>query len=243
MLHITQWTLILMLHIRQMFWQMFYLLHFWCSTLHLMKSAQHCLYNTGKGRYTRCIRNNEMFILWNHISAIFYEDREYCLHILPKLSNEHIMLTPYSKIHVRLTTQVLSSASKVLTAYSPPEAAETSRFCSLMDWFFDIMNIQNNQSLEFEQKSMLAPFRSVNDRRFSWLRYVFLKSFQDWLNSVQQRFITDTGQKMFISWQKYEGLKTSVNSLINATQFLLWHQVFHDVLCNNVVVCDTYRNS
>ena len=29
------------------FWQIFYLLHFWCSTLHLMKSAQHCLYNSG----------------------------------------------------------------------------------------------------------------------------------------------------------------------------------------------------
>ena len=49
---------------------------------------------------------------------------------------------------------------------------------------FDIMNIQNNQSLEFEWKPMLAPLRSVNDRRFSWLRNVFLKSFQDWLNSA-----------------------------------------------------------
>ena len=33
------------------FWQMFYLLHlkwhFWCSTSHLMKSAQHYLYNSG----------------------------------------------------------------------------------------------------------------------------------------------------------------------------------------------------
>ena len=43
---------------------------------------------------------------------------------------------------------------------------------------FDIMNIQNNQSLEFEWKPMLAPLRSVNDQRFSWLRNVFLKSFQ-----------------------------------------------------------------
>ena len=33
---------------------------------------------------------------------------------------------------------------------------------------FDIMNI-----------SMLAPVRSVNDWRFSWIRSVFLKSFQD----------------------------------------------------------------
>ena len=62
---------------------------------------------------------------------------------------------------------------------------------------------------------MLAPLRNVNDRRFSWLRNVFLKSFQDWLNSVQQcqgNFTKDTGQKMFISWQTYEeGLKISVN--------------------------------
>ena len=81
---------------------------------------------------------------------------------------------------------------------------------------FDIMNIQNNQSLEFEWIPMLAPLRSVNDWRFSWLCNVFLKSFQDWLNSVQQcqgNFTKDAGQKMFISisWQTYEGLKTSVN--------------------------------
>ena len=51
---------------------------------------------------------------------------------------------------------------------------------------FDIMNIQNNQFLEFEWEPMLAPFiRSVNDWRFPWLRNVFIKSFQDWLNSVQ----------------------------------------------------------
>ena len=34
---------------------------------------------------------------------------------------------------------------------------------------------------------MLEPLTSVNDQRFSWLRNVFLKLFQDWLNSVQKR--------------------------------------------------------
>ena len=66
---------------------------------------------------------------------------------------------------------------------------------------FDIMNIQNNQSLEFESKPVLAPLRSVNDQRFSWLRIVFLQLFQDWLNSVQKHqgnFERDAGQKMFI---------------------------------------------
>ena len=28
--------------------------------------------------------SNDMFVLWNHISAIFYEDRKCCLHIFPK---------------------------------------------------------------------------------------------------------------------------------------------------------------
>ena len=44
---------------------------------------------------------------------------------------------------------------------------------------FDIINIQNYQSLKFEWVPTLAPFiRSVNDLRFSWLRNVFIKSFQ-----------------------------------------------------------------
>ena len=67
---------------------------------------------------------------------------------------------------------------------------------------------------------MLAPL----NRRFLWLQNVFLESFQGWLNSVQQRqgsFTKDAGQRLLISWQTYEGLKISVNSVIEATQFLL----------------------
>ena len=33
---------------------------------------------------TWCMWNNDMFILWNHISAIFYEDRECCFTHLAK---------------------------------------------------------------------------------------------------------------------------------------------------------------
>ena len=47
---------------------------------------------------------------------------------------------------------------------------------------------------------MLAPLRSANDQRFSWLRNVFLKSFQDWLNSVQQR----QGQGTYETYINYE---------------------------------------
>ena len=58
----------------------------------------------------------------------FYEDGECCLHILQKTSNEHIKLTPYSKMNLELPAQVLSSVSKVLLSYGPSEVVETSSF-------------------------------------------------------------------------------------------------------------------
>ena len=77
-----------------------------------------------------------MFLLWNHIADIFYEDQECGLHILPKLCIEHIKLTPYSTMNVKLAAQVVSSSvSKVLLKYGTSEAAETAKFCSLMDIF------------------------------------------------------------------------------------------------------------
>ena len=42
------------------------------------------MYISGKGRCTRYMWSNDMIVLWNHISAIFYEDREFCLHIFLK---------------------------------------------------------------------------------------------------------------------------------------------------------------
>ena len=81
---------------------------------------------------------------------------------------------------------------------------------------FDIMNIQNNQSLEFEWIPMLAPLRSVNDWRFSWLSKVFDKFFQDiWIlfSNAKETLQKMLAQKMFISIlsQTYKGLKISVN--------------------------------
>ena len=43
-----------------------------------------------------------MFILWNHIGNIFYENYEFGLHLLPKITYEDIKLTSYSIINVKL---------------------------------------------------------------------------------------------------------------------------------------------
>ena len=92
---------------------------------------------------------------------------------------------------------------------------------------------------------MLAPLRSVNDQKFSWLRNVFLKFFQDWLNPFQQcqgNFTKDAGQKMFISWQIYEGLKISIKSLKLPNFFfdimlsMYWQNTFVKILSKTGLV-------
>ena len=52
--------------------------------------------------------NNGHYLLLMHIADIFYSDQEFALHTLPKLSLDHIVLTPYSKMKVKVATQVLS---------------------------------------------------------------------------------------------------------------------------------------
>ena len=158
MLHITPWTLILMLHIKQSIYLVltnvlstsFLMFHITFNEISTTLSIQFWY----KGRYTRYMWSNDMFILWNCISAIFYKDRKCCLYILPLLFINGLI--------------------------------------------FGIMNTQNNQSLEFKWKPLLALLRSVNDQRFSRLRNIFLKFFQDWLSSAQKRqrnFERDVGGK------------------------------------------------
>ena len=142
---------------------MFYLLHFWCSTLHLMKSAQHCLYK----------------------SSIKVDVFDTCGAMICSYSGIAFLLF-FTKIENGVYTY-----------------CQNSTLLFINGLIFDIMSTQNNQSLEFEWKSMLAPLGSVNDQVSSWIRNVFLKLFQDWLNSVQKRqlnFERDAGQKMFKSW-------------------------------------------
>ena len=114
-----------------------------------------------------------MSIVWHHISDIFFEDRECCLHILPQLSDEHIMLTHCSKMNVSPAAQVLSSVSKVLLAYGPLNSPEKARFCLLvMDFFFfffffltswtfktpNLMNLNKNQCWQHLHLSVILDF-------------------------------------------------------------------------------------
>ena len=170
-----------------------------------------------------------MFILWNHIADIFYEDRECGPHLLPKITYEHIKSTSYSIMNVKLAAQVLSSTvSNVLSNYVSPDAAKTAKFCSLMDTFYDVMNIRDVNSHKFDLKPSLIPFSSIDNTRFSWLRNVFLQYVDECLHPMEHRegnFSRNAKNKVFISQETCEGLKISVNAIIKAVQFLLQHEI------------------
>ena len=87
------------------------------------------------------------------------------------------------------------------------------------------MNIRNIQSHEFKRKPFLAPFTSVNDDRFGWLQNVFLKCFEYWLTSIEQRPDNLPRNARSISWQTFVGLKITVHSITESAKFLLQHHV------------------
>ena len=92
---------------------------------------------------------------------------------------------------------------------------------------FDIMNTQNNQSLEFEWKPMLEPLRSVNNHGFSWLFIMFSLSYSKigWIPPRKFWNRCWLENDNIVGQQTYERLKISVNSINESTQYLLWHQV------------------
>ena len=76
-------------------------------------------------------------------------------------------------MNVKLAPEVLSATvSNVLSNYAS-DAAETAKFCSSIDTFFNIMNIWDVNSHKFDLKPSLITFSSIDDPRFSWLGNVF----------------------------------------------------------------------
>ena len=142
---------------------MFYLLHFWLSTLHSMKFH----YNSKVRIYhcSTCIKH--IYLYQNCIVLCWFKSAQHCLHNSVKdRCTQYIcgaMICSYFGITFVLLFKKIENA--VYTCF------QNSMLLFINGFIFDIMNIQNNQSLEFEWVPMLAPFiRSVNDWRFPWLR-------------------------------------------------------------------------
>ena len=197
---------------------------FFSDTPHLVKTARNCLFNSSYGNTSRCMWNNGSYMLWSHITSIYHENLNHGLKLVPKLKYEHVNLTPFSKMNVRLAAQVLSeTVGKVIEHFGPPEALETSKFCIMIDKFFDCLNVSNTHEYKTKKKEFLKPYEDLNDPRFAFIDD-FLAYLSEWKNSINLRpgeFTDAQKSAMFLSWQTYEGLQMTSFSLKGVVPFLL----------------------
>ena len=171
------------------------------------------------------MRNQDGYLLWEHISKAYYEDVGGELRSLPKIRMEHIKMTSYSSMKVYLAAQVLSSTmSAALTLFGGEECAATAKYCKIIDSFFDCFNVRSVNEGKFKSKPNSSPFKSTDDGRFDWLINTFLAYFDNWKQFIDNQageFTQADRARMFISWQTYEGLHITTKSIIEVTKFLI----------------------
>ena len=108
---------------------------FFSDVPHLIKTCRNCLFNLGKGRFSRYMWNNGKYLLWQHIVQVYKHDlRQWVTHA--------------SKVVVRslgkISCSVLSdSVAVALRQVMADAASETSKLCEMMNKFFDCMNVRS----------------------------------------------------------------------------------------------------
>ena len=120
-------------------------IYFFSDAPHLVKTARNCLFNSGSGKRSRQLWNNEKYLLWEHIAKLYFSDLDCDLHQLPKLSVDHIKLKSFSKMKVSLATQVMSKTVSLALKryYTKGEADETAKSCEMISDFFDCLNVRS----------------------------------------------------------------------------------------------------
>ena len=143
---------------------------FFPDACHLIKIARNCLYNSGSGSRSRLMWNNGSYLLFRHIADLFYSNQEFALHVFPKLSLDHIVLTPYSKMKVKLATQVLSrSVAIALEESDNEEVLGTAQFCRMMNDLFDCTNVRSLTEYVRRRNQFIKPYTAQDDEPFVWL--------------------------------------------------------------------------
>ena len=89
---------------RNIFATEFRYIYFFSDAPHLIKTARNCLYHSGfTAKHSRNMTYNGFDIVWSHIRMIVDNDSGNQLHLLHKLTPNHINLTSYSVMNVHLS--------------------------------------------------------------------------------------------------------------------------------------------
>lgn len=84
-------------------------IYFFVDAPHVFKKGNNCLYHSGSGRGTRHTCSNQIYIIWNHVANIFYDEVENELKVDAKLSYQRIELTLSDYPHKHIVQHKLVS--------------------------------------------------------------------------------------------------------------------------------------
>ena len=177
------------------------------------------------GKGTRSLWNNGQQIVWDHFIHLVNDEINSGLKLIPKLTLEHVYLTPYSVMNVCSTVKVLSSTvANVLRNSFGEKTNGAAELCEYMGKSCDCLNVRNEIESLKKRKSFLQPYTNLNDERFKWLKKDFLQQLLNWKMSIidkSRNFSLTEKDKMFLFWKTYEGPQITFHSIIEAVKYLL----------------------
>ena len=112
---------------------------------HLLKNVQN---NFTKSNY----KYGDVEVRWQYIVDFYNRDKTMSIRMAPKLTDRHIILPPFSAMHVNLAAQTLSHsvAAGINTLctlnYLPDDASVTAEFIETLDQLFNTFNSASRKS-------------------------------------------------------------------------------------------------
>lgn len=188
---------------------------------HLIKTLRNNLYNSGSNTNTKFLKKDAKYLLWKHVKDLCSEDIKNEIKRLPKITQNHIFLTPYSKMRVNLAAQVMSaSVGNLMLTDSPTDCSETAQYILQCNNFFDCMNVRSRKEGGLKRNDNLLPYVLPNDPRLEIILKDFLGYFEKWKSSISAES-KSVQKKMFISEQTHEGLIITCNSVVELVKYAL----------------------
>ena len=99
------------------------------------------------------------------------------------------------------------SVAKAMELTGGPVVSETVKFITMMDKFFDCLNVDNYSSGFTQRKPFKQPYRSANDFRLTWLEKEFLPYLDQWEQSVLCRDVEGDKGNMLLSNETLLGIR------------------------------------
>jgi len=204
-------------------------IYFFSDVPHLMKTLRNNFENSHGHNKTRNLMLSELEISWQHIVDRYTQDLGMNrgapgLRMLPKLTEDHITLSPRLRMRVYLAVQVLSkSVADGLKQQNRPYTASTEKFIRKCDTFFDCLNVTTMKQGQISRKPALYPYREIDDWRFKWLKEDFLAFINNWKEETDNipHLTQDMKSRLCLSYQTIEGLRITVHSFCEFVPYLL----------------------